>query len=90
MAAFQYLMNLDLIRVNMYKVFVVFVFTIPALIIFILTDNINWYYGLTLSAGNAFGGWWGAKLSVKKGEKLIKFVLIIAILIMALKLLNVY
>ena len=90
MAAFQYLMNLDLIRVNMHKVFVVFVFTIPALIIFILTDNINWYYGLTLSAGNAFGGWWGAKLSVKKGEKLIKSVLIVAILIMALKLLSVF
>ena len=90
MAAFQYLMKLDLIRVNMHKVFVVLVFTIPALLVFILTDNINWYYGLTLSAGNAFGGWWGAKLSVKKGEKLIKIVLIIAILIMAIKLLNVF
>jgi uncharacterized membrane protein YfcA len=90
MASFQYLMKLDLIRVNMHKVFVVFVFTLPALLVFILTDNINWFYGVTLSAGNAFGGWWGAKLSVKKGEKLIKFVLIIAILIMALKLLNVY
>ena len=90
MASFQYLMKLDLIRVNMHKVFVVFVFTIPALIVFMITDNINWYYGLTLSAGNIFGGWWGAKLSVKKGEKLIKFVLIIAILIMALKLLNIY
>jgi uncharacterized membrane protein YfcA len=43
-----------------------------------------------LAAGNVFGGWWGAKLSVKKGEKFIKFVLIIAILIMAMKLLNVY
>lgn len=90
MASFQYLMKLDLIRVNMHKVFVVFVFTLPALLVFILTDNINWFYGVTLSAGNAFGGWWGAKLSVKKGEKLIKFVLIFAILIMALKLLNVY
>jgi hypothetical protein len=90
MASFQYLMKLDLIRVNMHKVFVVLVFTVPALIVFILTDNINWYYGLTLSAGNAFGGWWGAKLSVKKGEKLIKFVLIVAILIMAVKLLNVF
>jgi uncharacterized membrane protein YfcA len=90
MAAFQYLMSLDLIRVNMHKVFVVFVFTIPALIVFIITDNINWYYGLTLSVGYSFGGWWGAKFSVKKGEKLIKFVLIVAILIMALKLLNIY
>jgi uncharacterized protein len=90
MAAFQYLMKLDLIRVNMHKVFVVFVFTIPALIVFIITDNINWYYGLTLSVGYSFGGWWGAKLSVRKGEKLIKFVLIVAILIMALKLLSFY
>ena len=90
MASFQYLMKLDLIRVNMHKVFVVFIFTIPVLLVFMITDNINWYYGLTLSAGNIFGGWWGAKLSVKKGEKLIKFVLIIAILIMALKLLNIY
>jgi hypothetical protein len=45
---------------------------------------------LTLSVGYSIGGWWGAKLSVKKGEKLIKFVLIVAILIMALKLLNIY
>ena len=90
MASFQYLMKLDLIRVNMHKVFVVFVFTLPAHLVFVLTDNVNWFFGLTLSAGNAFGGWWGAKLSVKKGEKLIKFVLIVAILIMALKLLNIF
>ena len=90
MASFQYFIKLDLVRVNMHKVFVVLVFTIPALLIFIITDNINWYYGLTLAAGNTFGGWWGAKLSVKKGEKLIKFVLIIAIFIMALKLLNIF
>lgn len=90
MASFQYLMKLDLIRVNMHKVFVVFMFTIPALLVFIFADKINWYYGLTLSAGNAIGGWWGAKLSVKKGEKLIKAVLIVAILIMSLKLLNLF
>lgn len=90
MAALQKLMKLDLIRVNMHKVFVVFIFTVPAFLVFLFTDNINWFYGLTLSAGNAFGGWWGARLSVKKGEKLIKAVLIVAILIMSLELLNVY
>lgn len=90
MAALQKLMKLDLIRVNMHKVFVVFIFTIPAFLIFLLTDNINWFYGISLSAGNAFGGWWGAKLSVKKGEKLIKAVLIVAILIMSVKLLDIF
>lgn len=90
MALLHNVLKLDLIRVNMHKVFIVFVFTVPALLVFILTNNVNWFYGLSLSAGNAFGGWWGAKLSVKKGEKLIKAVLIISIFIMALKLLNIF
>lgn len=90
MALLHNILKMDLIHVNMHKVFVVFVFTIPALLIFILTNNVNWFYGMSLSAGNAFGGWWGAKLSVKKGEKLIKAVLIISIFIMALKLLNIF
>jgi len=90
MAALQKLMKLDLIRVNMHKVFVVFIFTLPAFLIFLLTDNIHWFFGISLSAGNAFGGWWGAKLSVKKGEKLIKAVLIVAILIMSIELLDIY
>lgn len=88
MALLHNALKLDLIRVNMHKVFIVFVFTIPAFLIFLLTDNINWFYGLSLSAGNVVGGWWGAKMSVKKGEKLIRTVLIIAILIMAIKLLD--
>lgn len=82
--------KLDLIRVNMHKVFVVFIFTIPAFLVFFLTDNINWFYGLILSAGNAIGGWIGAKMSVKKGEKIIRTVLIIAIFLMAIKLLNIF
>jgi uncharacterized membrane protein YfcA len=90
MALLHNVLKLDLIRVNMHKVFIVFIFTIPALLVFIITNNVNWFYGLSLSAGNAFGGWWGAKLSVKKGEKLIKAVLIVSIFIMALKLLNIF
>lgn len=90
MASLKYFMKLNLVLVNMHKVFVVLVFTIPALIIFIITDNVNWILGLSLAAGNALGGWWGAKISVKKGEGFIKAVLVAAILIMALKLLNIF
>ena len=90
MAALLHLMNLDLVRVNMHKVFIVFVFTFPAILIFIFTDNVEWSYALILSAGNALGGWWSAKISVKKGEKVIRVVLLIAMLIMALKLLRVF
>ena len=86
MASLNYLMKFDLIVTNMHKVFIILIYTIPALIIFAVTNNVNWLFGVTLGIGNAIGGWWGVKLSVKKGEKFIRFVLIAAILIMAVKL----
>jgi hypothetical protein len=90
MAALQRLMKLNLVYVNMHKVFIILVYTIPALLIFIFTDNVNWGLGLALAAGNGIGGWWAAKFSVKKGEKLIRYVLIVAVFIMSLKLLGVF
>ena len=90
MASLKYLLKFDLVHVNMHKVFIVLIYTVPALLIFIITNNVNWFFGLSLAAGNAFGAWWAAKASVKKGEKLIKVVLIIAIFGMSLKLLNVF
>ncbi len=47
-----------------------------------------WKYGIALAIGNAMGGWWSAKIAVRKGEKTIRIVLAIAMLIMAVKLLN--
>ena len=90
MAALHYLLKLDLVRVNMHKVFIVLIFTVPALILFILTNNINWQMAISLSLGNAVGAWWSAKISVRKGEKFIKMILMVAVLIMALKLLKVF
>ncbi len=90
MATLRYLMKLNFIIVNMHKVFIVLVYTVPALIIFIITDNINWMLGLGLAAGNVLGGWWGAKISVKKGDGFIKIILIIAILTMSIKFLGVF
>ena len=90
MASLQHLMKLNLIYVNMHKVFIVLVFTLPAILIFSFSGDINWFWGITLGLGNAAGAWWSVKLTVKKGEKIIKIVLVIAILIMALKLLNVF
>ncbi|HIE02419.1 MAG TPA: sulfite exporter TauE/SafE family protein [Thiotrichaceae bacterium] len=90
MAALFHLVRCHLVVVNMHKVFIVFIYTIPALGIFIWSGHVDWVLGLSLAAGNAFGGWWAAQLSVKKGEKMIRFVLLLAILIIALKLLNIF
>ncbi len=89
-AALYHLMKLDLIRTNMHKVFIIFIYTIPAFLIFLITGNVEWKFGLTLAVGMAFGAWWSAKISVKKGEKVIRVVLSVALLWMALTLMDLF
>jgi uncharacterized membrane protein YfcA len=90
MAALYHLLRISLVYVNMHKVFIVMIYMIPSLIIFIVTGNIHWGFGITLSLGNAIGAWWGAKVQVKGGERIIRLVLAAAIVIMASKLLKIF
>jgi len=90
MAALYHLLRMNLVYVNMHKVFITLIFTIPALLIFIWTDNVDWLLGLALAAGNAMGGWWAARISVKGGEKVIRYVMIVAIFIISLKLFGLF
>lgn len=90
MAALYHLLRISLVRVNMHKVFIVCIYTLPALLVFVITGNVNWVYGLFLACGMAFGAWWGAHIAVKGGEKAIRAILAVAILIMALKLMNLF
>lgn len=89
MASLYHILKLDLVHVNMHKVFIVLIYTIPALLVFAFTGNVDWGLGLCLAAGNAVGAWWGAHFAVKGGEKVIRVVLAITILIISLKLLGV-
>jgi len=77
-AALRHLMNMDLVRINMHKAAVFFIYTIPAMVIFAATGNVDWTLGFVLAAGNATGGWWAAKISVRRGERVIRIVLVVA------------
>ncbi len=90
MAALYHLMRMNLVFVNMHKVFITLIFTIPALLIFVWTDNVDWILGFALATGNGVGGWWAARISVRGGEKVIRYVMIIAIFIIALKLFGLF
>ena len=90
MAALYHLSRLDLVRVNMHKVFIILVYTIPAFLVFLWTGNVIWRYGLVLAAGTSFGAWWGARIAVKGGERLIRFVLVGSLVIMAAKLIGIF
>ncbi len=87
MAILHRVMGLDLVRVNMHKVFIVGVYTIVALAVFAARGSVLWSTGLVLAAGMALGGWIGSHVAVGKGEKLIRIVLNVALVAMAARLL---
>ena len=72
-------MGFNLVRVNMYKVFIVLSYTIIALSIFATQLELLWWAGLGLAAGNSIGGWYGAHTTIDKGEIWIKRVMYIAL-----------
>jgi uncharacterized membrane protein YfcA len=90
MAAFYHLLQMNLVLVNMNKVICVLVYTVPSLLIFAFSGHVDWLLGLTLAAGNSVGGWWAARLTVRRGETVIRYVLVVAVLIMAGKILGLY
>lgn len=88
MAGLNQIMRLDLVHVNMHKVFIVGMFTIAALAVFIYTGNVWWLPGLALAIGNSVGGWIGSHLTISKGEVFVRRVLYVALVVMAVKLMT--
>ena len=86
MAILRNLMKFDLVKVNMHKVFIVWIYTLPVLAVFILSGKISWSLGLSLAVGNMLGAKLAVKYAVKKGEKAIKLLLVIVLLMMSVKL----
>ena len=76
----------DLVRTNAIKLFVVFFYTVSALIVFIMSKNVNWGLGLTLAIGNATGAWIGSHWAVEKGDKWIRVILVVAVFAFAIRL----
>ncbi|WP_078120733.1 sulfite exporter TauE/SafE family protein [Thiosocius teredinicola] len=80
-------MGLDLVRVNMHKVFIVLVYTVIALAVFASQLELLWWTGLGLAVGNSIGGWLGAHTTISHGETLIRRVLYVALSAFIIKLL---
>ncbi|MGK0298252.1 MAG: putative membrane protein YfcA [Gammaproteobacteria bacterium] len=80
-------LGLDMVRVNMHKVFIVGIYTIAALIVFASQIEILWVLGVCLAVGNSIGAWLGTHTSISKGEKTIKIVLNTVMVLFIIKLL---
>ncbi len=90
MASLTHLAGLSLIATNMHKVFIVMVFTVPSILIFAWSGNIDWSAGAILALGMGAGAWWAVKLAIHRGERIVRAVLAIALVLLAARLMVVY
>jgi len=86
MAVLTLVNQFTIVKTNSVKVFVVLVYTGVALGVFVWEGKVDWVLGLTLAAGSSIGGWTGSRWSVKKGDRWIRYFLVITVLAMAVKL----
>ncbi len=87
MAVLHRVLLLDLVHVNMHKVFIIGAYTAVALAVFAFEGRVLWGAGAALAAGNAIGGWVAAHVAVKRGDGAIRVVLNGVLIVMVIKLL---
>ncbi len=66
----------DLVRANAVKVFIVLCFTVFALGVFVVHDQVRWDLGLVLALGNMSGAWVAARMAVERGVRFVRWVLV--------------
>lgn len=79
----------DLVKANAVKIAIVLLFTISAIGVFVLNDQIDWSTGLILSVGNMLGAWAAARLAIERGAVWVRRLLIVVIAVSAAELLGV-
>lgn len=82
--------GLDLINANAVKVVVIGALTAMAVPVFIVRGDVHWPSAVLLAVGFAAGGWMGARLAVRGGERLIRPVLIAAVAVLAGRMVGLY
>ncbi len=82
----HYVNRMNLVRVNATKVTVVLLYTLSALVVFIINDKVIWEVGLVLAIGNGSGAWVASRYSVVKGERFIRAFMVSMVVIMAVRL----
>lgn len=79
----------DLVRTSYFKAVIVAVYTVFAVAIFAWNGQVNWLLGIVVSVGSGAGSWLASHLAVKKGEKFVRGVLIVALVVMSVRYLGI-
>jgi len=89
-SAMVLLANFTINHSNTLKNLIVLCFTVPAFIIFIMNDQVDWWLGGIVATGQVFGGWSAARFATgfKNAGLYIRWLLVGVILLSVVELFN--
>jgi hypothetical protein len=77
-----------LVRANAVKLLIVLCFTVFALAIFVINDQVRWGIGLILAVGHMLGAWVAVHTAAQRGARFVRWLLIAVIIVSAAALLS--
>jgi len=80
----------NLVKANAVKVFITLVFTVFSIGIFMWHGQVNVLAGIFLAIGSITGAWLGAHFMVKSGAKYVRYVLLVAMVLVILHLFGAF
>ena len=78
--------HLSLVKTNATKVMLVLIYSVFALGVFAYHGQVDWIKGAWLALGTWFGAWWSSRWSVRKGDRVVRYALLVMISFMAVRL----
>jgi len=89
LVALGYLVEMDLVRGNYVKLVFILGLMFVALATFYVSGvKIEWVAGLAVTVGQVTGAWIGSWVAIKKGERWIVWILVVAVILSSAKLLG--
>lgn len=89
-SAITLLLGYDLVRTNAVKVLVILIFMTVSLVVFTIYGKVLWHYGLLLAVGTMIGAWIGVNFAVTKGAGAVRWVVVAAVVLSALRLFGLF
>lgn len=89
-AVLYQLLGVTLVWVNMYKVLIVGLYMIPAIAVFAFSGNVDWATGFILGLGTSAGALVSTHIAVKGGERVVRYFIAAALVLMGFRLLSVF
>ena len=77
--------GMDLVTGNAAKVVLILAYTPVALFLFASASQVDFQVGLVLSAGQMVGAWMGARFAILKGSAWVRWILVVAAIVAALR-----